>query len=133
MSPVYLGTTEFVPRIGATAAKVYLGTTLLHDPAPAPVDRPGTLTLDATRQSRGANIDYSVTDPDGIRAVTSVVMLAGDDTRSDVTSKIARTDANTFGGTSRRLNNKWRVGSITIVYADATSGASHTLTQSWSL
>ena len=96
-------------------------------------DTAGTLTADATRQSRGANINYSITDPDGIRGVTSVIMLADDGTRSDVTAQITRSDANTFSGTSRRLNNKWRVASITITYVDAVSGASHTLTQSWSL
>lgn len=100
---------------------------------PAPVDRLGTLSVNAVRQSRGATINYSIADADGIRSVTSVVMVAGDDTRSDVTSEAARSDANTFSGTSRRNNNKWRVGSITITYVDAASGESRTLMQSWSL
>ena len=93
----------------------------------------GVLSVAAVRRSRGATIDFSIADADGIRAVTSVIMLANDGTRSDVTSTIARTDANTFAGTSVRSNNKWRVASITITYVDATSGASHTLTENWSL
>lgn len=101
--------------------------------AAGPVNRPGTLSVNAVRQSRGATINYSIADADGIRSVTSVVMVAGDDTRSDVTSEAARSDANTFSGTSRRLNNKWRVGSITITYVDAASGESRTLTGSWSI
>ena len=96
-------------------------------------DSPGVLTVNASRQSRGANIAYSVTDADGIRAVTAVIMVASDGTRSDVTSEITRSDANTFAGTSRRMNNKWRAGSITVTYTDATSGASHTVTQDWSV
>ena len=96
-------------------------------------DRQGTLTVGASRRSRGATINYSITDPNGIRGITSVIMLADDGTRSDVTSQITRTDANTFGGTNVRSNNKWRVASITITYVDAASGASHTLTESWSL
>ena len=101
--------------------------------AAASTDTAGVLTINAVRASRGATIGYSIADADGIRAVTSVVMIAGDDTRSEVTSEIARSDANTFTGSSRRLNNKWRVGSMTITYTDATSGASHTLTQTWSI
>lgn len=120
---VYMGGREF-------DAVHFAGNNYLPD---APVDQPGTLSVRAVRASRGATIDYSISDPNGIRAVTAVIMLAGDGTRSDVTSQIARTDRNTFAGSSRRLNNKWRVARITITYTDATSGASHTLTQSWSL
>ena len=97
------------------------------------VDAGGMLNVSATRRSRGALIDYSITDTDGIRSVTSVIMRADDGTISDVTSQIARSDANTFAGVSTRSNNKWRVASITITYVDAKSGASHTLTRSWSL
>ena len=96
-------------------------------------DSPGILTVDVTRRSRGATVNYSIADPDGIRAVTAVIMVAGDDTRSDVTSAITRSDANRFSGVSVRSNNKWRVASITITYVDATSGTSHTLTRSWSI
>ena len=96
-------------------------------------DNLGTLSVTPTRRSRGVDVNYSITDADGIRAVTAVIMLAGDGTRSDVTSEITRTNANTFSGVSNRANNKWRNANITITYTDATSGASHTLTQAWSV
>ena len=100
----------------------------------AETDTPGMLTVEATRRSRGARIVITVNDRDGIRAVTSVIMIAGDDTRSDVSSIMSRTNAaTTFSGTSNRANNKWRVGRVNVTYIDAKSGASHTLTASWSI
>ena len=100
---------------------------------PATPDQPGTLTLTTERPRRGAVINYTIADPNGISAVTSVIMEASDGTVSDVTDQISRTDANTFGGRSNRGNNKWRAASISITYTDATSGASHTLRRSWSI
>ena len=96
-------------------------------------DTPGALNVTAVRRRNGATIDYLVTDVNGIRSLTSVIMRASDGTVSNVTSATARTDANTFAGTSVRANNKWRNASITITYVDARSGASHTLTQNWSI
>lgn len=132
---IYVGATEVAGLyVGATEiSDAHVGSDEVLAETMTVTDATGALTVRATRRSRGANIDYSITDTDGIRSITSVVMVAGDDTRSDVTSQIARDDANTFSGTSARNNNKWRVASITITYVDATSGASHTLTERWSL
>ena len=96
-------------------------------------DTAGVLSVSASRRSRGAQIDYSITDVDGIRSISSVIMRADDGTVSDVTSQISRSNANTFTGDSTRSNNKWRVASITITYVDNRSGASHTLTRNWSI
>lgn len=40
MSPIYLGSTEVTPRVGGSEAKVYLGSTLVYEPAAPPATNP---------------------------------------------------------------------------------------------
>ena len=96
-------------------------------------DSPGTLTVTASRQGGATAFALSITDPNGIRSLTSAVLTARDNQRADIIGDFSRSNANTFSGTDRRANARWRRGSLTVVYVDATSGASHTLTQTWSV
>ena len=96
-------------------------------------DTPGTLTVTARRVGGATTFALSITDPNGIRSITSATLIARDGQRADALGDFSRSDANTFAGTDRRANARWRRGSLTVVYVDATSGTSHTLTQTWSV
>ena len=97
-----------------------------------PVDTPGTLSVTVTQVGRNYNFVFSVADPNGIRSLTSAMVTARDGTRADVIGDFSRSDANTFAGTDSRRNARWASGTMTVTYVDATSGASRTLTQTWS-
>ena len=96
-------------------------------------DTPGTLTVTASRSSGTTTFNFSITDPDGIRSLTSATLTARDSTTANVRSDFSRTNANTFGGTDTRRNARWNSGTLSVTYVDNTSGASHTLSQTWAV
>ena len=96
-------------------------------------DEPGNLTVSARRTSGRTTITFSITDPNGIRALTSASAAARDGTRADFLGDFSRDDANTFSGDDTRGNARWNRGTLTVVYVDAASGRSHTLIQTWSV
>lgn len=98
-------------------------------------DTAGTLTLVATRASRGASFVITLADTDGVRSVTAADMTGnrGRSANADVVALFARTDANTFAARFARNNNRFREGFIDVTYVDAASGASHTLRQTWNV
>ena len=102
--------------------------------APSP-DTPGTLTIAATRRSRGAGFVVTLVDRDGIRSITSADMTGqrGRSVTFDALSQFSRTDANTFGATFTRNNNRFREGFLEITYVDNTSGQSHVIRQTWNV
>ena len=97
----------------------------------APVDRPGTLAVSVVLRGRDYNFTFSVTDPDGIRSLTSATVTARDGTNANALRDFSRSNANTFAGTDSRRNARWASGTMTVVYVDATSGQSHTLSMTW--
>lgn len=102
------------------------------DTSPAPVDQPGTLTASRTRQRRNHVITVSVSDPNGIRALSSVTFTAASDgTAVDGTVDFSRTDANTFDGDFARRNSRWSSGTVTVVYVETLTGNSFTLRANW--
>ena len=104
-----------------------------QDYAPA-TDSPGTLTLSVTRRGAGgANFEFSVADPDGVRSISAATLTATDGTAANVLGDFSRTNANTFGGIDSRRHNRWRVGTMSVTYVDNTSGESRTVTQDWSV
>lgn len=113
---------------------VYIGNRVIETATePATVDRPGTLSVSVTISGRDRNFVFSVTDPDGIRALTSAVLTSSDNRTADVLGDFSRSDANTFAGTDARRNARWNSGSLGVVYVDATSGQSHTLLERFSV
>lgn len=96
-------------------------------------DTPGSLSVAVTLVGRNYNFVLSITDPDGIRSLTSATFTARDGTTANVLEDFSRSDANTFAGTDSRRNARWASGTLSVTYVDATSGASHTLTQTWSV
>ena len=102
--------------------------------APAPVDRPGTLTVSAVaggRRNAGAVVTGRVTDPDGIRGITSTTLLARDGQTQTIAE--TRVDANTYGFSQVYNNSRWRTATLTVVYIDATDGESKTLTETYAV
>lgn len=124
---------------GAEYSKIYAGGAeasgiLLRgaDYAPA-TDQPGTLTATVSRSGQNRNFVFRITDPDGIRSITSATLRASSDgTTANVRGDFSRSDANTFAGTDTRRNARWNSGTLTVVYVDATSGESRTLTATFS-
>ena len=114
---------------GEEFSRVIFGGTEYH--APSAPDVVGTLTISVTRSGRNYAFAFSVTDPNGIRSITSATLTARDDTEANIMSDFVRSDANTFQGTDTRRNARWSRGTIAVTYVDATSGASHTLTRNW--
>ena len=99
-----------------------------------PVDQPGTLTVVAQRIS-GRNryqVNVTITDPDGIRAVSALTFTSSvDSTVSDRTTQITRVDANTFSTGARALRNaRWASASISVTYTDGL-GNTATMQQSY--
>ena len=113
---------------GAEPRKVQAGGSEYHS-----ADSPGTLTVTASRAGGRVRFTFSVADPDGIRSVTSAVLTASDGRTANVRSDFSRSNANTFAGTDSRGHNRWRSGSLTVVYVDNASGGTRTLTQTWSV
>ena len=101
-------------------------------PAAGPVDRPGTFSLTVTRSGRDYQFAFSVADPDGIRSLSSATVTASDGTTADALGDFSRSDANTFAGSDSRRNARWASGTMSVTYVDAASGASRTLTRTWS-
>ena len=97
---------------------------------PAPVDTAGTLSVSVNRSGQNRNYTFRVHDPDGIRSLTSATLVASDGTKSNVLGDFSRSDANTFAGTDQRRNSRWNSATLTVVYVDAKSGESKTLTDS---
>lgn len=98
--------------------------------AAAPVDRPGTLSVTVSRSGQNRNFAFNVSDPDGIRSLTSATLVASDGTRSNVLGDFSRSDANTFAGTDQRRNARWNSATLTVVYVEARTGQTRTLTDS---
>ena len=101
-----------------------------------PVDQPGTLTIAAQRIS-GRNpyeTTITITDPDGIRAITSMIFTSDvDGATSDRTSQLARIDANTFATRALALRNaRWARATVAATYADG-NGVASTLRESYSI
>ena len=100
--------------------------------ARGPVDTPGVLAVSVTLVGRNYNFTFSVTDVNGIRSLTAATVIASDGTSANVLGDFSRTNANTFSGTDARRNARWSSGTMRVTYVDAVSGASQTLTQTWS-
>ena len=115
---------------GAEFTKLQAGGAEYHA---AETDVPGTLTLEVSRSGSRVDFDFSITDPNGIRSVTAATLTARDNTVANILSDFSRSNANTFAGTDRRTNNRWRRGTLTVTYVDNASGARHTLTQTWTV
>ena len=118
---------------GKIAGGVRIGGEVTSFAAVAPVDQPGTLNVSAVaggRRNAGAVVTARLTDPDGIRSITSTELLA----RDGQTQAIAdtRVDANTYGFTQTYNNARWRTATMTVVYIDGT-GATRTLSQAYSV
>lgn len=94
-------------------------------------DRPGTLSVTVTQSGRNYNFVMSVTDPDGIRSLTTATVTSRDGRQASVLGDFSRSDANTFAGTDSRRNARWSSGTLTVVYVESASGSSRTLTQTW--
>ena len=133
--PLSIGNTvvAFHNNLGQRMA-VSIGDTLVDSgmDAPAP-DMPGTLTVSVDQVGRNFNFTFSVSDPNGIRSLTSAVLTSRDSRTADVLSDFSRSDANTFSGTDSRRNARWSSGSLGVVYVDAVSGNSHTLLETFSV
>ena len=100
---------------------------------PAPIDRPGRLTISAQRRSRGgAQVQATLIDPDGVARVTAATLTASDGNSRDVLFT-TRQDANTIASENMVLqNNRWRDASLSVTYLE-TGGAQRTLTESYSV
>ena len=103
----------------------------------APVDQPGTLTVNAVaggRRNAGAVVTLFVFDPDGITSITSAVLNSSDGQGTrDFAATIARTDANTFTQPAMTFNNaRWRTATVTITYVDG-NGLSATLVANYTV
>jgi len=123
---MYLGSTEIV--------RAYLGDTLVFDSRLTPVNTTGTLTVDAVaggRRNQGATLTITVADTDGIRAIVSMQVTASDGRTNSFT--LNRVDANTFRGNATYNADRWRNGSVTVVYTDATDNLDKTLTQAYAV
>ena len=126
---VYFGGTEYreINIAGAQYGALQIAGADYHE-----TDTPGTLQI--ATETEGANVTnltFTVSDPDGIRAISSAVMVAGSDgTRSDIASSFALSSGS-YVAVSNRRNRKWRSGSITVSYVDAGSGETRTLTGTW--
>ena len=99
----------------------------------APSDTPGTLAVNVAVRSGRRNFVFSVADINGIRSITSATVTARDGQQASVLGDLSRTDANTFSGTDIRRNARWNSGTMSVTYVDATSGESHTLTETWAV
>ena len=112
-----------------------VGTEMIYEKAaPAPVDRPGTLRVTAVaggRRNAGAVVSMSVSDPDGIRSITSMQLLAGDGNTQAIA--IARVSATEFAGQQTYNNARWRSASLTVVYVEESTGTARTLTQRYTV
>ena len=103
---------------------------------PAVPDIPGTLAIVAQRIS-GRNpyqVNVTITDPDGIRAVASVVFTSAvDGTVNDRTAQLTRVDATTFSTGDRALRNaRWQRASVAVTYTDG-GNVTSTLTQRYAI
>ena len=96
-----------------------------------PVDRPGVLDLAVTRSGRDFNFVFSVSDPDGIRSLSTATVTATDGTVANALGDFSRSDANTFAGRDSRRNARWASGIMRVTYVDATSGRPVSLTRAW--
>ena len=96
-------------------------------------DQPGTMSLSVTQSGRNYEFQFSVTDADGIRSLTSATARASDGTTDDVLADLSRSDADTFSGTDSRRNARWASGTMTVQYVDATSGETRTVSERWSV
>ena len=127
-------------RLGsATPAGVAFGDQVVYRAAPpAPVDNPGRLTVTVARlSSRNERYTFTLTDADGINDNTGsftnlTVNVTSRDGRTDRVT-LFRVDANTWRGTRDSANDRWLQGTAVVTYVDATSGASHTITETYSL
>lgn len=128
---IYFGGAEYskIYIAGAEASGIFLRGA---DYAPE-TDQPGTLTATVSQVGRDYNFVFRLTDPDGIRSISSATLQASDARTADVLSDFSRSDANTFAGTDSRRNARWNSGTLTVTYIDAASGASRTLTANYSL
>ena len=132
LADIYLGGQEYTKvYVGAqefSAVRVR-GEAYLSAAMP---DRPGTLSVTVTRVGRNYNFVFSITDPDGIRSLsTATVTSASQGTVANVLGDFSRSDASTFAGTDTRRNARWAAGTLSVTYVDNRSGATVTLTQTW--
>ena len=118
---------------GIEYSNIFFGGAEIYAKAVAPVDTLGTLTLSASRSGRNRNFTARLSDPDGVRSITSAVATASDSRTANQLSDFSRTNANQFDATFSKRQSRWNSGTLTVVYVDATTGASHTLTDTWSL
>ena len=98
-----------------------------------PPDVAGALTISIRRSGRDRLFSFSLSDANGIRSITTSTLTASDGNTANIMGDWSRSDANTFAGTDSRRNARWNSGTLSVTYVDATSGESHTLTQTWSL
>lgn len=94
-------------------------------------DREGMLSVTVQRNGRNEDYTYTLTDPDGIRAVGTLNLTSRDGRTATV--NLARVDTNTFRGTRTSANDRWLQATATINYTDALTGTIHTITQPYSV
>ena len=106
--------------------------TIASWPLEIPAEQEGTLTVTGVASGRDENYTFLLTDPNGIRSVTSVVALTARDGNT-ASLTLSRVDANTFRGNRTSRNNRWLTATAVVTYVDTTSGDSHTITQPYTI
>ena len=94
-------------------------------------DTPGMLTIAFSRSGRNRDLQFTLTDVDGIRSITTATLTASDGQAVSILDDLSRTSANVFSGTNRRRQARWNSGALRVVYVDTRSGESRTLVQTW--
>lgn len=89
---------------------------------------PPDLFASATRQSRGATITIRLEDLTSISSIESAMLTASDN--QTATIELTREGDNVYTYTQTRINNRWRSGSVTVIYMDG-DNIRRTLTDTW--
>lgn len=118
---IAMGSLSTRDRDGAGVGTLYRG--LLRNP-------PSDLLVTATRLSRGASILVQLEDLTSISSIESVTLTASDGTVATI--ELVRRSDYQYNLTQTRNNNRWRVGSVTVIYNDG-DNVRRTLTANWSV
>ena len=109
---------------GSQIGGMALGSRVVYRKPVVVTDSAGVLTPNVTLSGRNYVFASTITDPDGIRGITSAVLTARDG--QTATIDFTRRDDNTFTHAQSRRNARWASGTMRVTYVDATSGNSHT-------
>lgn len=116
---------------GKKVAGAYIGGKKAFGPV---ADTIGNLAVTALRRrGGGATWSFVLSDPDGVRSITSAVTRATDGNTRNANVNAARTDANTWGGSDSARNNRWRRATLTVVYVEERTGESRTIIHNWNI